>query len=214
MTKNLHQAFLDPRHLKRTCVLAFESQQILSWQTMAAKQWPPREVSSLQAGFKDLVDRVAARGKRSESESDEDLILLTRFLVVRASGFVEQATYSVVRGYIEAKSGGMVRSFAHSWIERTRNPSPANLEALLGRLDMNLSERFSGFMDESSGATRRRDYLDLLVNKRNQIAHGFNEGAGLQSALNLSVIANEVADWFIRELNPEPRSWIRAGGGP
>lgn len=41
-----------------------------------------------------------------------------------------------------------------------------------------------------------------LVGKRNLIAHGANEGIGSQVALELVRVAKELADWFIRRLNP------------
>jgi hypothetical protein len=45
--------------------------------------------------------------------------------------------------------------------------------------------------------------LNLLVGRRHQIAHGLSEGMSSQKALDLVAVVKEVADWFIRSLNPD-----------
>lgn len=162
--------------------------------------WPPLQVRTLERYFIELSESVGDPD-RVKARTDDEQIWLTRFLVVRSSGFVEQVVYESARGYLAERSFGMVRTFSHSWIERTRNPSPANLLLLLGRFDGTLAELFSDFLDEDDGL--RRQNLELLVQRRNEIAHGQNEGMGIQKALRVAETAREVADWFIRELAPD-----------
>ena len=167
---------------------------------MATNTWPPASVKTLEGQYLRLLDSVGDREKQKLRE-DDDQIWLTRFLIIRSSGFLEQVSYECVRAYISEKSGGLVRTFAHSWVERTRNPSVDNLVTLLGRFDTDLQERFVAFLEEDDG--RRRQDLFLLVSRRNDIAHGKNEGLNTQTAVRLSTTARDIADWLIRELNPE-----------
>jgi hypothetical protein len=44
--------------------------------------------------------------------------------------------------------------------------------------------------------------LAFLVDCRNKIAHGLNEGIGSQKALALKDVAVEIADWFVLRFNP------------
>ncbi len=130
----------------------------------------------------------------------EVLSWLARLLVVRTSGCLERSTHEIVRGFIAGKSGGQVRTFAHSWLERSRNPSPEALVSILGRFDMNLQRDFEQLLDEDDQRLRRD--LSFLVSRRNAIAHGLNEGVGLQRALALVPPVLDVVDWFILRMNP------------
>jgi len=49
---------------------------------------------------------------------------------------------------------------------------------------------------------RLRRELAFLVDRRNKIAHGLNEGIGTVKALALKDVASEAADWFIARFNP------------
>lgn len=158
-------------------------------------EWPPRDVTSIKNQLDELVEVV--RNYKSEIGVSSNL---ARLLVVRCCGYVEQTAYEVSRAYVEMKAGGLVRSFARSWLERSRNPSPSNLIELVGRFDSNLSDDFEVFLDADDQRLRRE--LDFLVDRRNRIAHGLNEGINSPKALDLTLVAVEVADWFILEFDP------------
>lgn len=53
---------------------------------------------------------------------------------------------------------------------------------------------------------RLNNELHVLVQRRHQIAHGLNEGMNSRKALDLVVVAKTIADWFIRQFNPDPAS--------
>lgn len=95
----------------------------------------------------------------------------------------------------------MVRSFAHSWQERSINPAPEALCALVGRFDAGLQEELEAWLDADDQRYRRE--LSFMVNRRNRIAHGLNEGIGPKRALELVEAAQEVTDWFILRFNPD-----------
>jgi HEPN superfamily RiboL-PSP-like protein len=165
---------------------------------MTATQWPPWDVTSLQLKLEDLAKLVAVPAK--DPGSEEAVGWLARLLVVRSSGYVEQVVAEVARSFVAQKSGGLVRSFARSWLERTRNPSPANLEQFIGRFDSNLCDEFKFFLDSDDERLRRE--LEFLVDRRNRIAHGLSEGIGSTRALALRAVAIEIGDWFILRFNP------------
>lgn len=165
---------------------------------MANTTWPPWEAKSAHDNLDSLV-RVVETASRDKTDSDL-LGWLGRLLVVRTSGYVELTVYAVLRGHVTEKSGGTVRSFAHSWLERSRNPTPEALEAVLGRFDLKYASEFAELLDADDQLLRRD--LSFLVDRRNKIAHGENEGVRAKRALELVPSAESVADWFILRFNP------------
>lgn len=160
-------------------------------------QWPPFAVTSLRSNLRTLTALMEDPDKTLEVEVRG---WLARLLVVRAAGFIEQGTVECCREHVRVNSGGTVRSFAHSWLERSKNPKPENLRELLGRFDSNYQEEFTKYMDENDGALYRD--LCFLIDRRNKIAHDLNEGVGPSRALELASSAESVVDWFILRLNP------------
>lgn len=156
--------------------------------------WPPWEVTSLRSKLEELA------GLLPIPDREEASALLARLLVVRSCGFLEQTTLEVCRAYVLAKSGGLVRSFATSWLEQSRNPSPGALEELVGRFDESLRLELVALLDADDEYLRRE--LAFLVDRRNRIAHGLNEGLNLDKALQLKKVACDVSDWFVLRFSP------------
>jgi RiboL-PSP-HEPN len=125
---------------------------------------------------------------------------LARFLVVRSCGYLEQTIAEVVHAYLRGRSGGPVRAFATSWMERSRNPTPEALLVLTGRFDSVWSSDLQTFLEADDQRLARE--ISFLVDRRNRIAHGLSEGVGGRKALGLKDVACEVADWFIARFNP------------
>lgn len=162
-------------------------------------QWPPLPVAALKTNLDSLavlVDRPPAN-----TIDPEVLSWLSRILVVRSCGYLEQVTVEVCRSYIGQRSGGLVRTFAQSWLERSRNPTPLNLEELVGRFDATICDEFKALLDADDGRLRRE--VGFLVDRRNKIAHGISESVNRSKALQLKSIACELADWFILRFNPD-----------
>jgi hypothetical protein len=160
-------------------------------------RWPPRAVDSLLWSLRALTDVVSDESKDLSVESRS---WLGKLLVVRSSGYLEQVVSECVRGHVEGKSGGMVRTFARSWLERTRNPSPSNLLDLVGRFDQSMKDELEGLFDADDGRLKRD--LSFLVAMRNHVAHGLNDNVGPIRSLELCGVAQEVADWFVLRFNP------------
>lgn len=162
-------------------------------------RWPPLSVLRLRQALDDVCKLV----EHPEYDLDKNLEVhqaLCRFLVVRSCGYLETATVEICRAYVEAKSGGPVRTFAHSWLERSGNPGTGYLKKLIGRFDSALANEFKEFIADDDGRIRRE--TDFLVDRRNKIAHGQSEGINQTRAIQLKEISCEVADWFILRFNP------------
>lgn len=156
--------------------------------------WPPYLVDRLRSALTELTGTVR------DSRDPEVLGWLSRMLVVRASGFIEQTAREVFRGYIAVKSGGLVRAFSHSWLEKSRNPSPDNLLDMIGRFDHTLRTEFDELLEAEDQRLRRE--LNFLVDRRNHIAHGLNEGINRDKAIQLAGVAGEISDWLVLKFNP------------
>jgi hypothetical protein len=162
-------------------------------------RWPPWEVTTLQNNLDVLSDLV-------ENPSDQVLNSdaypwLCRLLVVRSCGYLEQVVVEVCRAYVRERSGGTVRMFAHSWLDRTGNPTPDRLGDLVGRFDSTMREDLLAFLADQDERLSRAVYF--MVDRRNRIAHGLNEGISRTKALELKLVACEVADWFVLRFNPD-----------
>lgn len=116
--------------------------------------------------------------------------------MVRSSGYLEQTAFELSRDYVANRSGGPVRAFAHSWLGTTRNPSPPNLEDLVGRFDAGWRDEFTELLKEDDERLERE--LWFLVRTRHRIAHGHNESINASKALQLKDVATDLADWLIR----------------
>jgi RiboL-PSP-HEPN len=162
--------------------------------------WPPQGIKSLEQQLNALAETVRTP---PEGRSDDERVWLTRFLLVRAVGYLEQVVNECAREHVYLGSYGTVRAFSTSYFSRSANPSVENLMTLLGRLDANLRDEFESWINEDDQAILRD--LSAAVSRRHQIAHGLNEGIGEQRALQHVSTLIDVADWFIRKLNPLPQ---------
>ena len=72
---------------------------------------------------------------------------------------------------------------------------------LIGRFDASAAQQFESTLDADDQRVARE--LHSLMDKRNKIAHGLNEGVTPRTALQLEQTAEEVVDWFILWFNPD-----------
>ncbi|WP_442855041.1 HEPN domain-containing protein [Curtobacterium sp. Leaf261] len=163
--------------------------------------WPPFEVTSsaqkLQALREIVENPVDESGKKLPFEV---VSWLSRLLVVRACGHLEQVVRACSRGYLERKSGGPAGAFGLSWLDRSKNPKRTSLVEHLERFNPAWATAFASFMDADDERLHRE--LASAVDKRNRIAHGENEGASRDQALRLCGALEEVSDWWVGHLNP------------
>jgi RiboL-PSP-HEPN len=154
-------------------------------------------VTSLQGTLDELsklIDEVQRNG------GDPEASWLARLLVVRSCGYLEQVVDEVSRELMQSRSGGPIRSFSQSWLPTHRNPRPERLVEWVNRFDVTWARELAEELDRDDERLHRE--LSFLVDRRNRIAHGLNEGIGVRKALDLRQVSTEVADWFILRFNP------------
>ncbi len=164
----------------------------------SATQWPPVAVTSIWNRLEELDVLLQNQARDPDAESTAQW--LARLLVIRSCGYLEQTVLEVARAFIVDSSGGLVRSFAQSHVPEGRKPSPEFLLEWVGRFDANLREDLDELFEADDQRLRRE--LSFMVDRRNRIAHGLNEGITSRKALDLKLIACELADWFILRFNP------------
>lgn len=164
-----------------------------------AVRWPPSNLRQLERSLDELADSIRERPQR---RSDDEQIWLTRFLIVRSCGYLEQAMHRCAVEHLEANAYDTARSYSLSWLNRSINPSVDNILATLGRFDQGFVEEFEHMLSERNNELRNE--LGALVTKRHAIAHGENDGLGDRRALTLYEVSKSVADWMIRRFCPDP----------
>ncbi|MGW1715412.1 HEPN domain-containing protein [Streptomyces sp. NPDC002156] len=164
-----------------------------------ASSWPPRNITPLRQSLDPLAEWVK---NPPPGRTDDERIWLVRFFLVRTCGYLEQVVNEVVKAYIHERSGGLVRTFANSWLTKSKNPSPDNMIDLVGRFDGALQADLMTLLDAEDQRLRRE--ISLLMDRRHKIAHGLNEGLTGSKAYNLYESAMEIADWFLNNFNPHP----------
>jgi RiboL-PSP-HEPN len=165
----------------------------------AVTRWPPRETTSIRQTLDELSDLLDQQ-LREPGSPESVTNWLARLLVIRSCGYLEQVAAQVSQGFIIGRSGGQVRTFAQSWIPGGRNPWPENLLEWVGRFNANLGNDLRDLLDDDDQRLRRE--VAFLVDRRNKIAHGLNEGITPRKAQDLKEVACQVADWFILRFNP------------
>lgn len=161
-------------------------------------QWPPSELVRIRQKLDELAERVEEQIRKGDPETVVEW--LARLLVVRSCGYLEQAVREVALGHIAHRSGGYVKGFALSWVPEGRNPWPDYLGQWVGRFDKSLANALEDLLDADDERLRRE--VSFLVDRRNRIAHGLNEGIGARKALDLKEVACELAEWFTLQFDP------------
>ena len=159
--------------------------------------WPSLPITNLKSSLNDVRGLVATP---AHGQNDDVTRALSSLLVVRASGYLEQVVIECFRAYTNSKSISRVAAFAVSWISYGQNPTPGKLEDLIRKMDGDWAHELSGLFDDDDQRLRRE--ISLLVDKRNKIAHGQQEGISARKALSLADDAVDVADWFVDRFDP------------
>jgi hypothetical protein len=159
--------------------------------------WPSLRVAQLSdslAEVEDIVDRPPL------VLPDEIARALSRFLVVRACGYLEQVVEECCRTYSQAHSDFRVGAYAAASWRRGFNPTPQALVELVSRFDGLWAEELQGILDDDDERLSRS--LSNLVSTRNKVAHGASEQVRIRVALDFASDAREVSDWFLMRFLP------------
>lgn len=163
------------------------------------KAWPNADIRTARHEFANLINEVDARFREDPSDS-----ILSRFLLVRSSGYLEYGFETVLCGWAEMQSSPRVSSFVRSNFGRGRNPSPEKLCDVLGRFDTELRIKFEERISEDDDHVKRE--ISWMVDRRNKIVHGLSENVRASKALDVARICYGLVDWLIEELRPGSNS--------
>jgi hypothetical protein len=158
------------------------------------------EVGRLRADIEELYVRADPRGF-SESEVAADL---GRYLCVRVSGFLEQATAVILREFCKKNSWGELQQFAHSWLDQMPNMSSVALIKLVRRFSNAWGDELEAYLSTEE----RKSGLNSLVGIRNDVAHGKNQGVSREQAWSYYTLVVEIIDWLLDrfDANPPPEA--------
>jgi len=163
----------------------------MSWPS----SWPTQQMQANRRRLEEL--RLLVNSATHEPEVGSEL---SRFLVIRASGYVEHTFETCIQHFAEAKSHPAVANYVAAGLFRGRNPKP---DVLLERTRM-LSEEWAvqleGYFDSDDSRVRRE--LDFLIDRRNKIAHGQSESVHRRKALDLADVALEVGEKLTAIIDP------------
>lgn len=162
---------------------------------MWTQAWPTLQIDQLNRSLADLETLV-----RSSEPFDPASVQLSKFLVVRTCGYLEQVVEICCQSYLKSKSDPRSSSFGSSWFGRGTNPWPDALVTLVGRFDQEWADQLSCLMDQDDELLKRE--LAYLVDRRNKISHGLSEGVGMRKALDLVPRARVVSGWFVDKFDP------------
>lgn len=159
--------------------------------------WPSIEIVNLGRSIHEVKRLVR---KPPEGQPDEVTRALSRFLVVRSSGYLEQVVRECCLAYISSKSQPQVAAFATGAFGTHLNPKPDRLIDIVRAFDATWAEELEELFDEEDQFLRRE--VALLVDRRNKIAHGLSEGVTSSKALDLFDAAEQIAFWFVGCFDP------------
>jgi RiboL-PSP-HEPN len=154
------------------------------------------QVKRLKAELDDLYIRSDPR-QIADPEIGGDL---ARYLCVRVSGYLEQATAVILRSHCTKQSWGNVQQFAVSWLDRTPNLNSDALVKMVRRFNNQIAEELEGFL----AVEERGSGLNSLIGLRNDIAHGRQQGMSREQAWEYFTLAESVIDWLLEKFDPLP----------
>lgn len=164
----------------------------MSW----TKAWPSQEIQFSRTKLQELRNLL----DKLPSESNEVSVELSRFLVVRATGYVENTFEKCILHFAESHSRAEVAQFVENQLFKGRNVSSKVLVERMGWLSAAWGGDLDDFLSEDDGYRARE--LNFMVDRRNKIAHGRSESVNRTKALALADMALELGDWLLETIDP------------
>jgi len=120
-------------------------------------------------------------------EDDEEKALLSKFLCVRTSGFIESSMKNLVNDFSNGTSPKQIQKYVSNKIKFSTNLYPYRIAEILGTFDNEWRTTFeSKITDEQKAA------LNSIISNRNNIAHGENDAINFTSMESYYKLAKEV----------------------
>lgn len=165
----------------------------MSW----AGAWPS---PILKQSRDSLIDLYALVDAGSASGSDTVLAQLSRLLVIRATGHIEFTLEQSLVHFASAKSHPHVANYILSTVFHGRTVKPHIFLERIKDIDGSWAEELTSFLNEDDQLLYRE--LAFMVDRRNKLAHGQNQGIGVRKALDLANVALVIGDWLTETIDP------------
>lgn len=120
---------------------------------------------------------------------EEEKALLSKFLCVRASGFVESSIRNLVGEFTSGTSPKQIQSYVNKETKYITNLRYDKLLEILNSFDKNWKEAFETKINDEQKAA-----LNTIVSNRNNIAHGENDAISYNLMVNYYQRIKEVVD--------------------
>jgi hypothetical protein len=159
--------------------------------------WPPHEVRLSRSRLVELVALVRAF---DGSDASDAHAALARFLAIRSCGHIEFTFDECISQFANAKSHPMIAAHVRGGLFRGTNPRPQSLIDRTRKLSSEWANELESYLHDGDKLVWRE--LSFLVDRRNSISHGQNEGLGVRKSLDLANIALDVGDWITSMINP------------
>jgi len=156
------------------------------------------EARSQVKRLKDALDDLYIRADPRQVTDPEIAGDLARYLCVRVSGYLEQATAIILRGHCSKYSYGNVQQFAMSWLDRAPNLSIDALVKLVRRFNNQIANELEEYLTEEE----RGSSLNSLIGLRNDIAHGRQQGMSREQAWQYFGVVESVVEWLLERFDP------------
>lgn len=164
---------------------------------------PPRQAHSVGARWqvarlKAQLEELYVRSDPRDFADPEIAGDMARYLCVRVSGFLEQATAIILREHCAKNSWGTVHQFAVSFLDRTPNLSQSALLKLISRFNIQAAQKLEEFLSiEERGSS-----LNSLIGLRNDIAHGRQQGMSREQAWEYFGVVELIVEWLLTNFDP------------
>lgn len=103
-------------------------------------------------------------------EDEEQKALLSKFLCVRASGFVESSIRNLIAEFTDGTSPHQIQSYINKEVRYITNLKYSRLIEVLSNFDKKWADQFESQVNDEQKAA-----LNTVVSNRNNIAHGEND---------------------------------------
>ena len=159
-------------------------------------QWPSAAIISRLEDLRETVETLDKLPKGSGLVE----VCLSRYLVVRAAGFIESVRDDAADNFATMHAHEIVGRRVREHLRGGLGVTPEQLKKFLRSFDPAWSTEFAAFISSDDG--RLSNMLGPLVSARKKIAHGDGDNVIRERALAWAGGAQEVGEWLIRRFDP------------
>ncbi|GAA4327732.1 hypothetical protein GCM10023115_41690 [Pontixanthobacter gangjinensis] len=122
-------------------------------------------------------------------EDEEQQAILSKFLCIRASGFVESSIRNLIAEFTDGSAPKQIQSYVGKETKYITNLRYDRLSKLLGTFDSSWKEELEEKISEE-----QKSALNTIVSNRNNIAHGENDAISYSLMFNYYSRIKEVVE--------------------